>query len=95
MSGISEPIYDFRREIEAVVERHADRTVSRIEDILLICLKHLWDENEPFLDEADTEEGWHNYGAAQGARAVVAQIAKDFDLFDDLRKHDEAAEGYA
>ena len=95
MSGISEPIYDLHRKIDEEFAALADKAITRSEDALLASLKALWDENEPNLDHEDTDQGWHEYGAAVGARTAVAAIAKDFDLLDDLVKHDVEAGRYA
>lgn len=88
MSGLSEPIFSQQREMEALIERTFDRTVTRVEDALFASITALWDENPVELDMSE-----HDFLSGYGARQALASLAKDFDLESYLVKHDGSEAG--
>jgi hypothetical protein len=94
VSGITKNVYAFRRIVQSTAEEEAERTITRVEGALFDTLKGLWDEHDPYREFPETPEGWSEYGAASGSRAVIATIAKDFDLEEQLVEHDADARRY-
>ncbi len=91
MSDITRAIYASQDTIKEEVEKSIDHAVTRVEAAIFASIKALWDENEP----VDLSMEGHDYWSAYGARGVLAQLAKDFDLLEDLVNHDESASRHA